>query len=135
MAITILDGSNVNVDIALGSVSYKCVANYWSADIVREFTEATTFCTTGWRSETPGLKQLIGHMDGFASTGFAGSDPLALFSSQTGVSFALTATTGCAFVGTCHMARDHTGIRAAQNSERAIDFRSKGAVSTAWTVS
>lgn len=138
MALQLLDGTNATIDISFNAISYKCVASYWSADLDRQFFESTVFCSGGWVDEIGGKKQLIGRMDGFASSGYAGSDPLALFNTSfqsTGFPFVLTANTGCYISGNANASRVHTGMRAALQSEFAIDFKSKGAVTTVWIVS
>jgi hypothetical protein len=136
MATEILDGSNGNILVTINSIEFKCVINRWSADIVREFTEKTTFCTGGWRSRDPGMKQLVGRMDGYLSKGFAGSDPLALIAADDtdGLPFVLQADTGCYFSGNCHIGLSHAGSNAQLNSEMGQAFESDGAVSTFWVV-
>jgi len=77
MALSLLDGTNAAIDmvitIASATNSVKCSFGYMSADVVREFTEKTTFCSSGWRSRQPGMKQVVGHLDGFVSKGAAKS--------------------------------------------------------------
>jgi hypothetical protein len=135
----IIDGSNAAVDISIAAASHKCWASYWSADIVRDFTEKTTFCTSGWRSRQPGLKQLIGTIDGFLPEGLtAGTStaisPASYFASTASQAYILTADAGCTFTFQGHAGREHTGIRAALNSEWALNFESDGQVTTAWVV-
>lgn len=140
MALALLDGVEAAVDMTIetdGStaVSYKCMANYLSADFVRDFNERTTFCTTGsWRARTPGMRQMFGRIEGFASKGWAGADPLVLMATNTPKDFIFTVDTGCTLTGQLHSARDHTGMRAQGNSERGIDFESYGAVTSVWVV-
>lgn len=136
MATTIIDGSNGNILVTINSIEFKCVVNRWSADIVREFTEKTTFCSGGWRSRDPGVKQLVGRIDGYLSKGFAGSDPLALIAADgvAGIAFVLQADTGCYFSGTCHIGLSHAGSNAQLNSEMSVGFESDGPVSTFWIV-
>jgi hypothetical protein len=132
--LSILDGSNANIDLSLDGNSYKCVFNFWTADIVRAFTEATTFCSSGWRSRVPGLKQLVGHAQGYASKGQAISDPSALIAEQSGIPIVLTADTGCTFSFTGHVSRSRTSFRAAENSDAGLDFESTGPVTVAWVL-
>jgi hypothetical protein len=135
MALALLDGSNANIDISLNSISYKCHFGYWSADFERQLNEATTFCGTGWRSYTPGMRGMNGRADGFLGKGVAGADPTASgFTSQTAVPIVLTADSGCTFTGTGFVNRVHTGVRAAGNSEFSLEFAFTGAVTTAWVV-
>jgi hypothetical protein len=135
MAVALLDGSNANIDISFGGTSYKTVFNYWSADLERDFTEATVFSSGGWRARIPGLKRLTGRADGYASKGAPQSDPTQSgFTSQTGVAIVLTADTGCTFTFTGFVGRAHTGLRAAANSEFSLEFESTGTVTVAWVV-
>lgn len=136
MALALLDGTNANIDISFGGVSHKCVYNMWSADLDRQFNEQTTFCSTNWKDETPGMRQLTGQAKGFVSKGSALSDPTASgFTSQTGVAIVLTMDVGCTLTFTGWVGRVHVGVQAALNSEQSVDFRSKGAVTVAWVVS
>jgi hypothetical protein len=138
MSLAIIDGSNATIDVSLNTVSYKCMASYWSADISRDMLNITTFCSGGWRARRPGQNVLTGRIVGFATTGFAGSDPLALFASgfqASGVPFVLTATSGCYLSGTCNVTNDHIGMRAALESEAGTDFESTGPVTSVWIVS
>lgn len=133
-AFAIIDGSNANADISIATQSHKCWASYFSADIVRDFTEQTTFCTSGWRSRQPGLKQLLGTIDGFLPSGATAVSPGSYFTSTTAAAYVLTADTGCTFTFSGHAGRMHAGLRAALNSEFALNFESAGAVTTAWVV-
>lgn len=138
MAISLLDGtvSAFNFTIAAStSAQWPCVSNYMSCDLVREFFEQTTFCSSGWRSRTPGLKQLIGRIDGYANKGFAYSDPSVLFATTAGFAFVATFDTGCTFTGTLQAARFHVGLHAGAQSEMGLDFESTGAVTVAWVTS
>jgi hypothetical protein len=135
----LLDGTNALIDFQLdypgtSNVSLKCAFAYMSCDIVREFTEKTTFCSDGWRSRQPGMKQCVGRLDGFASKASVYSDPLALFADNDPKDFLFTADSGCTIGGQLHIARDHIGLRAAANSERGIDWESYGEVTSSWVV-
>lgn len=135
MALTLLDGTTAAFDITFATKSYKCLASYVSADIVREFTERTTFCTTGgWRSRVPGMKQMIGRLDGFMGKGSDISDPSILFATTTPMAFVVTWDTGCTMTGSGHTGRVHLGMRAQANSEFGLDWESDGQVSFAWVV-
>lgn len=136
MALSLLDGTSAAVDFTIATISYKCIANYLSLDFVRDMFEYTTFCGTGWRTRTPGMKQGIGRLDGFAAKGVPTIvDPLALFATTLGSAFVFTVDTGCTLTGTLIVNRDHTGMRAAANSERGIDFETQGAVTSVWVTS
>ena len=144
MPFALLDGTAGSIDIKIGptggtaSQSFKNVANYWSADVDRDSFEAITFASGGWRVPIPGMMQLIGSLRGFASQGQVWSDPFALMASDPGVPiqagqpFVLTAFTGCTLTGLCQVLRAHTGMQAALQSEFGVDFRSSGAVTSAW---
>lgn len=135
MALALLDGTMAAFDVTIATLSYKCMAAYVSADIVREFTERTTFCSAGgWRSRTPGMKQLIGRIDGFLGKGTAQSDPSVLFASTSPLAFVITFDTGCTVTGSMHAGRVHLGLRAQANSEEGIDFESDGVVTFVWVV-
>lgn len=139
-AFSLIDGSNANVDISIASASHKCWSTRWMADLVRDFTERTTFCTSGWRSRSPGLKQLIGMVDGFLAQGTDGGggptavNPASYIASTATAAYVLTADTGCSFTFSGHAGRIHTGVVAALSSEEGINFESAGAVTTAWVV-
>lgn len=134
MALSLLDGSNTNIDISINSNSYKLVMNYWSADYGRDMTEATTFGSSGNRVRTPGMRQLTGRAEGYLSKGVAYSDPSLTLTSQTAVTFVLTADTSCSVTFTGFITRVHMGLRAAANSEFSIDFESASAITFAWVV-
>lgn len=140
MSTTIIDGSNGNILVTLDGIEFKCVINRWSADIVREFTEKTTFCSGGWRSRDPGMKQLIGRMDGYLSKGFAGSDPLALITADNstdnpgGIPMVLKADSGCMLSGNCHVSLSHLASAAQLNTEAGVGFESDGPVTSIWVV-
>lgn len=134
MALALLDGSNASIDVSIATASYKCIAAAWTARLVREFSEQTTFCSGGWRARVPGMRQLIGSLAGFASKGSAISDPSVNISTQLPVAMVLTADTGSTFTFSGHVGSDETTMVAAANSGRAIAFESTGAVVTAWVV-
>lgn len=140
MALALLDGTTAAIDMTIAvaggtnQTSLKCAFGYMSADFVREMTEKTTFCSSGWRSRNPGMKQVVGHLDGFVSTGQSYSDPAAMMSGTTPLAFLFTATTSCTLTGNLHVVRDHMGLRAAANSDRGIDWESDGVVTSAWVV-
>lgn len=139
MALALLDGSNAAIDVNFSipggsATSFKNIAAVWTARINRDFTEATTFASGGWRSRTPGMRQLIGSLAGFASKGWAGADPLVLMSLQAAIAIVLTADTGCTYTFTGHVGSDETTLVAAANSGRIITFESVGVVVTAWVI-
>lgn len=139
MPLTLLDGTTAAVSMKIGSaqpptVEYNCSMRYLSADIVRDFTEATTFCQSGWRTRTPGMKQLVGRMDGYASKGDPSSGAGILTASTVPLNFIFTLDTLCTFTGAMHVGREHFGIQAAAQSERGIDWESAGVVTIAWVI-
>lgn len=135
MALVLLNGSTATIDISIASNSYKCLFTYVSADFNREFTEATTFCNSGWRSRTPGMRQVTGRGEGFLGKGTAPCDPSLNFTDQVGVAIVITYDTSCTLSFTGHVSNVHTGIRAAANSEFAVSFESTGSCTTSWTTS
>jgi hypothetical protein len=139
MALALLDGTTAAIDMTIAisgtnQTSLKCAFGYMSADLVREMSEKTTFCSSGWRSRQPGMKQLVGHLDGFASKGAVYSDPAVMMATTTALAFVFTADTTCTLTGNLHVVRDHMGLRAAANSDRGIDWESDGVVTSAWVV-
>lgn len=137
--LALLEGTTAAIDFTLAfvgttPVSVKAAFNYISARIQRGFFDQTTFASSGWVSETCGMKQLLMHLDGYASKGTPYSDPLALFSDNVPRPFVFTADVGCTLTGNCLAASDGVGMRAAANSDRGIDLRSKDAVTSAWVV-
>lgn len=136
MALALLDGTNANIDISFGGASHKCLFNYWTADLERDFTEATTFCSSGWRSRIPGMRRLTGRAEGYLGKSTAVTDPTVTgFTSQAAVAIVLTADTGCTYTFSGYVGRVHAGLRAAANSEYAVEFESAGQVTVAWVVS
>ena len=135
MALSKLDGSNTNIDVSVGGNSLRCWTNFWSANIVRDFTEATTFCDSGWRSRTPGFKQLVGRISGIAAKGVAGTNPATYMASSSTMAFVLTADTGCSFTFDGHVGNVGVAFLASQNSTFGLDYESAGAVTTVWVVS
>jgi hypothetical protein len=134
MALALLDGTSAAVNIAINTNSYNCIFSYVSADISRQFNEYTTFCSTGWRSRVPGMKQITGRLDGFLSTGANISDPSQYFASQVASNFVLTFTINCTYTFTGWVGKPHSGIRAAANSELSLDYESNDAPTFAWQV-
>lgn len=141
MAFQLLSGTTaiVDINIAIGSgsgtpVSSKCLFRRWMARITQEMFEQTVFCGGGWRSRIPGLKQLIGRLDGYMSVGNAASDPLAFFQNTLAAPFVLTATTSATISGNGWVTSDEQAIEAAANTSRGVDFESFGAVLTAWPI-
>lgn len=139
MALELLDGTVAAVDMSIAysgtaQTSLKCAFNYLSARMQRGFTERTTFCSSGWVQEQAGMKQLLLHLDGYVSKGAVFSDPLALFADNTAKPFIFTADTGCTLTGSALAASDDMGLRAAANSQRGIDLRSYGVVTSVWVV-
>jgi hypothetical protein len=137
MALSLLNGTDAAISIKIDSVTpplveYNCHFRYVSADFVRDFTETTTFCGTGWRSRTPGMKQIVGRLDGYMSKGDVASNPGILQSNSSPMYFVQTFDTGCTYTGQLHVGRDHAGVQAAAQSERSIDWESYGAVTIAW---
>jgi hypothetical protein len=139
MALTLLDGTTAAIDFTLAfsgsnQVSVKCAFSRISARMQRGFTDRTTFCSTGWVEEIPGMKQLLMSLAGYASKGTAYSDPLALFSDNVPRPFLFTADTGCTLTGNANAVSDGVDLVAAANSGRGIDLRSHGPVTSAWVV-
>lgn len=132
MALALLDGTTAASDISVGGQSIKCVLNSIRADIVRDMFEKTTFCSGGWRSRTPGMKQLLFGGVGYAHKGQPHSDPLDYVSSTTGEAWVITIDTGCTLTFTGHSTLVHLGVNAAANSEFAVSGESDGAVTSAW---
>lgn len=146
MSIQLLDGTTAAFGVTFAArsayggsagtaVELKCTATYWSADIMREMFEQTTFCSTGWRSRIGGMKQLIGRIDGFSSTGIVASDPLLYFANNFPIAVVATVTTSCTLTHDAFVNRRHEGMRAAGNSEAGYDYESFGAVTSAWVTS
>lgn len=135
MALVILNGTTASADISFATVSLKCAFSYMSFDFVREMFEQTTFCSSGWRSRIPGMKQLLGRLDGFATTGAAFSDPLAYMTTTVPVAIVATLDTSCTLTFSGFVNRSHVGLRAAGASEAGLDFESTGAVTSAWVTS
>lgn len=118
--------------------SWKCVANYMSVDITQEFLIRTTFCSNRWVGRTPGLRDLNGILDGFASQGVTISDPMYMFSTTKGIPWIATVNTGCTLSGLIMAGRNHIGMRSFQNSEMAMSFATDGSFyspSSTWVTS
>jgi hypothetical protein len=146
MALQILDGTTAATEITLGvrstyggsagaGVSLKCVLTYISMDVIREMFEQTTFCSSGWRSRIPGMKQMIGRADGFDAKGAVHCDPLLYFANNYPQAMVYTADTSCTLSSDVFINRRHSGMRAAGNSEAGYDIESFGAVTSAWVTS
>ncbi len=130
-----IDGSNGSVAISVNSNAIQCFINAWTARIVREFTERTTFCTTGgWRSRLPGMKQLIGTFTGFLAKGVAGANPLSYMTGTAPQPYVITADTGCNFTFLGHAREVGAGQRAGADSSFDLNFESDGPVSVEWVV-
>lgn len=134
MALALLDGTTAAVDFTTGSspVSWKGVANYVSADLGNELFEQTTFNSSGWRARIRGLKQVVGRIAGFLSTGVTISNPMTLFSGSGPTAFVMTFHTGCTATGDLQPRNHHSGMQAAGNSEMGLDFESYEDVTFAW---
>jgi hypothetical protein len=138
MALELLEGTTAAIDLTVEfggtPASLKAAFNYISARMQRGFFDQTTFASDGWVSETCGMRQCLIHADGYASKGTPFSDPLELFSDNVPRAVVFTADTGCTITGDYLAASDGIGMRAAANSDRGIDLRSRGAVTSAWVV-
>jgi len=134
MALALLDGTAAASDFTIATISVKRIFGYMAFSIGREMLEATTFCTSGWRSRRPGMKQLLFTLAGYVSTGNAYSDPLAAMASTTAVAFVMTIHTGCTLTFNGHVSNDSEGMRAAAMSDRTLSGESDGAVTSAWVV-
>lgn len=134
MALDLLDGTVAALDFTTGEDddSWKCVANYVSADLGNELFDFTTFCSTGWRKRTRGMKQLIGRIAGFLSKGDPVSNPSTLFAGTGPTPFVMTFDTGCTVTGDLQPRNIHAGMAAAGASELGLDWESYGAVTFAW---
>lgn len=135
MALSLLDGTGASVDFTIAGSSVKCIFGYMAFAVGREMLEATTFCTSGWRSRKPGMKQGVVSLAGYASKGVTYSDPLTMMSNQTGLSFVATFDTSCSLAFTGHAVNDAMGIRAAGMSDRTLSIESDGAITSAWVIS
>lgn len=137
----LLNGTTAIIDVsmAIGSgsgspTSVKCQFRRWMARITQEMFEQTSFCSGSWRARIPGLRQLIGRLDGYMSIGNVGSDPLAYFQNTLPAPFVLTATTSATISGNAWVTSDENSIEAAANSSRAVDFESYGPCLTSWPI-
>jgi hypothetical protein len=79
--LALLEGTTAAIDFTLAfvgstQVSIKAAFNYISARIQRGFFDQTTFVSSGWVSEITGMKQMLIHLDGYASK--AKRKPLAM---------------------------------------------------------
>jgi hypothetical protein len=137
MALALLDGTMAATAFTTGAtpVAWTNVASYVSADMGNEMFEQTTFGNSGWRQRIRGLKQIVGRIAGFLSTGLAISDPMALFASSGATAFVMTFHTLCTLTGSLQPRNYHAGMQAAGNSEMGLDFESYGPVTSAWVTS
>lgn len=134
MAIALLDGTNAAIDVTIATVSIKAMAAAWTARMLRDFFEQTTFASGGWRARVPGMKQCLVSVAGFSSKGISMSDPLALFATQAPMASVYTADTSCSITGNFHYGSDEHSYVAAGNSGRVIAGESYGPVTTAWVI-
>lgn len=134
MAVQIITGSNANIDISIANTSVKCAFASWSFTLTRGATSATTFCSSGWVSEIPGMKQGVGSLIGYSTKGVAYSDPSIWVTSASSLAVILTADTNCSFTMSANFFSDGADLVAAANSARGVSFRSDGVVTTAWVV-
>lgn len=135
MAIALLDGTTAAFGFLLATVEQKCHFGYMSFAIAREMFEATTFCSSGWRSRRPGMKQMLFSLAGYLSTGAVYSDPLAAMASTTALAIVVTIHTGCTLTFNGHITGDGGGMRAAGMSDRVMSGESDGVVTSAWVTS
>lgn len=135
MALKLLTGTNAAIDIGFGGspVSVKCFFGRWRLAINAQAFGQTTFCSGGWVVEALGLKQGALTLGGYASTGNAYSDPLALFAAAP-VAGILTADTANTISGSFNPTTDAIELVAAANSGRDVDMRSTSALTTAWVI-
>lgn len=136
--LALLDGTAAAIDTVItltgGTVTVRCWATYLSVDLTRAMLDRTTFCTSGWTDVFPSLRSAQGRIEGFANKGLSISDPMAWFTDQTARSVTFSADNSCTMTGNAFCASDHTGLRAAANSERGISFVNSGPWSSAWVV-
>jgi hypothetical protein len=140
MALALLDGTTAAVDFTSklttgGSLtSFKCIANRLALIIQRATTDRFTFCSGGWAQPVAGIRAGFGRLDGFASKGAPISDPLALIAVDDPLDFVFTVDTLCTLSGKLIAVQDGAGVQALGESTRGIDFRTYGAVTSAWVI-
>jgi hypothetical protein len=134
MAVVILTGSLSATDISLGGASVKCGFARIACQFTRGSTSSTTFCTSGWVSEIPGMRQAAGSIVGYAVKGVAWADPLVWVTASAPIAAVLTADTGCHIDMNINVFSDGIDLVAAANSSRGVDFRSDGAVTSTWVI-
>lgn len=134
MSLSLIDGSNGNIDLSIAGNSYKGILGYFTANVSRSFMNYTTFSSGGWIEERPGQKQLTGRGDGYIPKGVTQADPSILISSTATQAYVLTFETGCTATFSGHCGNFQLGVQAMAGTQFSIDFRSSGAVTFAWVV-
>lgn len=130
---TLLNGTNAVSSISVNNALYDCVMGSWQAQARSQKFPQTTFCSGGYEVTVKGLKAIDVTCAGFMSKGNAISDPLANFTTPTGVPCIWQADTNCTLSGTFHI-DPAFGIVAAAISSEAFLCTSTGSFSTSWTV-
>lgn len=134
MALALITGSNANIDISVATISIKCLFARWAMQITAGSTSATTFCSTGWVKEIKGMLQGVGSFAGYTSKGFSASDPLVWVTASSPLAFVGTVDTSCTLSSNINVFSDGVDIVAAANAGRGVDWRTDGAVTSAWVV-
>lgn len=134
MALVIITGSNANIALSISNTTIQCAFASFSFTVTRGATSATTFCSSGWVAETPGMKQGIGSLIGYTTKGVAYSDPLVWVTAAAPLPFIGTADTNCTISCNINVFSDGMDLIAAANSARGVSFRSNEAVTSSWVI-
>jgi hypothetical protein len=125
MALTLLDGTNANLDFTIATVSYKCQVNSMAMEFSRQLFTRITFCSTNWLTNNNGMKSARFMLTGYPGKGTAGSKPGQFFTSDSYPAIVATFDTGCTVGFTAAISSETLGAVAASNGSFTLGGENK----------
>lgn len=135
MAFSVITGSLSTTDITMGGTSIKTGFARFSFQLTRAGFPITTFGSAGWVEEICGMLQGAGSIIGYAGKGSTWASPAVWVTSATPIAMVATADTSCTISSNINVFSDGIDLVAAGPGSRGVDFRTTGAVTTAWVTS
>jgi len=124
MSLTLLDGTNANIDLTIGGSSFRCQLSSMAIEMTRDLLQRVTFCSSNFKEKIPSLKEVRGVASGFVGKSDATAKLGAFILDDTAVAIVATFDTGCTIGFTAQVTRDSGGTQAAGLSSRTIEFES-----------
>lgn len=136
MALSLMDGTNANIDFSIATVSYKCQLSSIAIEFNREFFTRVVFCSTNWVNNINGMKSARFVATGFPAKGTSAAAPGQFFTADSYPTILFTADTGCTITFTAGISRETLGMIAAANGSYSLEGVNKtGDLAVVWVTS